>query len=156
MWPRQRDLRRLRALDAVAQAQADGHSCQHLQAKVAQDATKKRGKVRTTESCSLQRRSSRSMGMARHTHCTTGQRMQALLPLDMRTKKTRAIRKRLTKEQVNTCQKPLPAANHNAQLPGARVQAPDAPTSCMQANKKTVKASKKAAAFPVRKFALKA
>mmetsp|Transcript_35640 Transcript_35640/g.90127 ORF Transcript_35640/g.90127 Transcript_35640/m.90127 type:complete len:131 (-) Transcript_35640:99-491(-) len=48
---------------------------------------------------------------------------KSLLPLDMRVKKTRAIRKRLTKEQ---------------------------------ANKKTAKAAKKAAAFPLRKFALKA
>eukprot|EP00798_Chlamydomonas_sp_ICE-L_P003846 gene3846-13909_t len=48
---------------------------------------------------------------------------KAYLPLDMRNKKTRAIRRRLTKEQ---------------------------------ANKKTEKAQKKADAFPMRKFAIKA
>ncbi|KAF5828054.1 component of cytosolic 80S ribosome and 60S large subunit [Dunaliella salina] len=48
---------------------------------------------------------------------------RALLPLDMRPKKTRAIRRRLSKEQVN---------------------------------KKTTKEAKKIAAFPMRKFALKA
>lgn len=53
----------------------------------------------------------------------TAKKGKAFLPLDMRAKKTRAIRKRLTKEQLS---------------------------------KKTEKASKKANAFPVRKYALKA
>ncbi|KAL6763007.1 component of cytosolic 80S ribosome and 60S large subunit [Haematococcus lacustris] len=77
-----------------------------LKAKIEEDATKKKGKA------------SGDMHIHMHIHCCL-----SLLPLDMRVKKTRAIRKRLTKEQLN---------------------------------KKTLKASKKAVAFPMRKFALKA
>ncbi|KAL6763006.1 component of cytosolic 80S ribosome and 60S large subunit [Haematococcus lacustris] len=69
------------------------------------------------------RQSQRTALKAKIEEDATKKKGKSLLPLDMRVKKTRAIRKRLTKEQLN---------------------------------KKTLKASKKAVAFPMRKFALKA
>ncbi|KAJ9521902.1 hypothetical protein QJQ45_024765 [Haematococcus lacustris] len=118
-----------------------------LKAKIEEDATKKKGKA------------SGDMHIHMHIHCCLvwlclhalhciACLLQSLLPLDMRVKKTRAIRKRLTKEQV--CEQ-----GRNCTVSLAVLSVRCAPF-CLQLNKKTLKASKKAVAFPMRKFALKA
>ncbi|KAJ9521336.1 hypothetical protein QJQ45_001291 [Haematococcus lacustris] len=93
-----------------------------LKAKIEEDATKKKGKASGDMHIHMRIHCCLVWLRLHALHCIACL-LQSLLPLDMRAKKTRAIRKRLTKEQLN---------------------------------KKTLKASKKAVAFPMRKFALKA